>query len=270
MKKNVFFSSVVFLLLHSTTTTACTDDDVACQRAQAEKFAPLLRFDQKQGETNKCFPGNAETYYNAWIVNGNTDRICNTDYDSIKNGTVPIYYQYSQCDSGNQYIRYWFFYDYQDECTLFFGAHDSDWERITVKINSNGTLERVMYFQHSGWYTKEVTNIEIVENTHPAVYIGKNSHGSYHDAGGIGGCGYFDDFRNPGEKDQRMATWQNLIPLDKTPEWMQYNGGWSMDDIRGPLFRNEPDLCAYPVCEGSCLSVDTRGCCRSDVEDGFM
>lgn len=37
-----------------------------------------------------------------------------------------------------------------------------------------------------------------VDGTHPIVYSGKNSHGSYHDDGGSGGCCYWEDFRKPG------------------------------------------------------------------------
>jgi hypothetical protein len=371
----------------------------------ASLFAPKLRFDSKQGETNKCFPGDAGEYYEARKSGDNT-RICNTSYSSIQNSEIPIYYQYEKCqvdttvmntaadasnncvaliagqsidvgtvcieDTGDQVsitytvnngwtlseahlwigeslddmpktqngnpkighfpyhsgdigsetsysfyddispcnqmfymaahagvqrdngdgtyqtetawgsgprivekgnwatyftveqtctevLMYWFFYGWQDYCSPGSGEHHADWERIAVKI-INGQLDRVIYYQHEGLYTKLPGNIETYDVTHPVLYVGKNSHGSYHDAGGSGTCAYFEDFRNPGDPDQNMKTWLNLVRLslsEDSPEWMKYSETDYWDGLTGPLNRGD-DLCYLPACK-----VD--GCVKSDI-----
>lgn len=179
-----------------------------------------------------------------------------------------------------EYVMYWFFYGWQDYCSPGIGAHHADWERVVVKV-VNGMLDRVMYFQHSGWYTREPGNYEVV-GTHPLVYVGKNNHGSYHDDGGTGTCCYFEDFRKPGPwgTSLKMMTWLNLNELtsdENSPEWMKYRGEWggeNMDNgIWSPLSQAFcDDLCNIPGCKGNddwpgCVVGDICGCFKSDIGD---
>jgi len=386
----------------------------------ASRFAPLLRFDQEQGETNKCFPGDAGQYYEA-RKSGDDSRICNTSYSLIQNGEIPIYYQYDKCqattavtstpgnagegcvtllaghsinvgkvciddtgdktsikykmmdgwelteahlwigetledmprtrkgnpkighfpyhsgviagrtsytfyndialcnqtiymaahaavrrDSGNgsyqtesawgsgprivdkgnwatyfiveqsctEVLMYWYFYGWQDTCSPGLGSHDADWERSAVKV-IDGQLDRVMYFQHEGQYTRVPGNYEVYDVTHPVVYVGKNSHGSYHDDGGSGTCCYFEDFRNPGDADQHMKTWLKLVRLcqsEDCPEWMRYSGTDYWDGLTGPLHRSQDnELCNLQGCRGAWTPVcDTNGCMKSDTGDDIF
>lgn len=239
----------------------------------AETFAPLLRFDSKQGDKNKCFPSDAGQYYEK-RRRGEKGRVCNTDYDSIERGDVPVYYQYAACGD-DQYVSYWFFYGWQDTCSPGEGEHPADWERVVVKIRPGNTRDRVMFFQHKGQYTKTRNHYKTYENTHPVVYVGKNSHGSYHDDGGSGTCCYWEDFRNPGKPNQKMQTWKNLVRLSKepgSPEWMRYDGTKYWDGLTGPLFRKrDSDLCNLQGCRGSHLKVcHTGGCYKSDIGDKDM
>jgi hypothetical protein len=239
----------------------------------AQRFAPLLRFDQKQGSPEKCFPSSAAEYFKA-RKSGSNAQICNTNYQAVEQGQISTYYTYSQCGSNELVIMYWFFYGYQDTCTGSLGSHDADWERIAVKIR-DGELHRVMYFQHSGHYTRNPGRFETYLGDHPIVYVGKNSHGSYHDDGGTGSCLYFEDYRNPGSNDFRMATWENLVHLtDKptSPEWMRYKGSEYWDGISAPLARNT-QLCSMAGCRGKDFSLGTTlcfgqcGCEKSDIGD---
>ncbi len=253
--------------------TAPDDTTAAYIQEVAERFAPLLRFDQKQGEPNKCFPGDAGEYYEARKV-GNQSRICNTSYSSIQNAEIPIYYQYAGCKPDTEYVMYWFFYGWQDYCSPGSGEHNADWERICVKI-VNQSLDRVMFFQHEGQYTRVRGNYEVFQSTHPVVYVGKNSHGSYHDDGGTGTCCYFEDFRNPGSKNQYMSTWLNLIRLfqdSDAPEWMKYDGVTYWDGLEGPLHRDQDnDLCHLQGCRGAWTQVcHTCGCAKSNIGDSEM
>jgi hypothetical protein len=254
-----------------TEKSGCTDE--ACRAEQARRFAPVLRFDQVQGAKDKCFPSDAGEYY-AIRKSGSRERVCNTDAASVENGLVPTYYAYQDCSRDTTVIMYWFFYGYQDTCTGRLGSHDADWERVAVKIR-NGRLERVQYYQHGGHYTRQGNELEYFEGTHPIAYVGKNSHGSYHDAGGSGSCLYFEDFRNPGPRDLRLHTWQNLVELKETPdapEWMRTKSAQYFDGIPAPLARGI-NLCALPGCDGkdfqigSALCFGQCGCSKSSIGD---
>lgn len=199
----------------------------------------------------------------------------NFNYENIKNGTIPTYVQYWEKElevtsipgqnlpsppDKIEYIQYWFFYSYQPPCCITLGAHNGDWERIGVKIVNDELIE-VMFFQHGGWYVKKKENIEMI-TTHPKVYVGKNSHGSYHDTGGeIGcfGCLYFGDYRKPGDKPKSMPTWSNLVLCDSVSSWMSDTQFWeNYTTGNSPLTRNDIQLIGKNGC-------DEDGCDKSDL-----
>jgi hypothetical protein len=241
-----------------------------CVNERARRFAPVLRFDQVQGADEKCFPGDAASYYQA-RKSGSRARICNTDVSSIEQNRVPIYFDYQDCSGDTTIIMYWFFYGYQDTCTGNAGSHDADWERIAVKVK-NGRLERVLYYQHAGSYTRNEGEYGTYDGTHPVVYVGKNSHGSYHDDGGSGSCLYFEDYRNPGSRNLSMYTWTNLVELDNgwnAPEWMRDTSSAFFDGIPGPLARGV-DVCSLRGCAGNdtrigALCFGQCGCAKSSI-----
>lgn len=223
------------------------------EEALAGRFAPRLRFDQMFGtgtdKNKKCFPSHPEDYYE--LVSkapGASDReaiaLCNTDYDSIRTGLVPTYYAVEQIASDMVAIDYWVFYAMQSYCADgIAGYHPADWEHITVlatkATGGQYELSRVAFHQHGGWYTRDRGGLNIDRDTHPVVFVGKNSHGMYHSSGGSGGCGYFADYRNPGAKDYQMDTWQNLERLrsdDSAPEWMRCRSDWELPGLEGKCF----------------------------------
>ncbi len=213
--------------------------------ALAHQFAPRLRFDQEtttgSGDSSKCFPSDAGTYYTQRAQGATPQSLCNKDYSTISNNQVPIYYVANQVGTNAILIKYWFFYAYQSTCFLSFGSHAADWEAVAVLV-VNGQLKRTAYFQHNGWYAKEIGNFEVVNGTHPVGYVGKNAHGTFHDSGGSGGCLYFEDFRNPGGNDYHLDSWNNLTPLQRgsgAPDWMNCEGSGCFDGIGHPLERGD-------------------------------
>ncbi len=249
----------------------CTSRE--CQQELAESFAPILRFDQKQGEPEKCLPSDAASYFEA-RKSGDRSRICNTDLTSLYDASIPIYYQIQRCSASTTTIMYWFFYGYQDTCAPGLGDHDADWERIAVKVR-DGKIDRVLFYQHGGAYTRLPGRFQVIDERHPLVYVGKNSHGSYHDDGGSGTCLYFEDYRNPGSIDLRLETKHNLVRLERSgnaPEWMRYTGSEYWDGIAAPLSRGD-DLCALSGCRGkdtkigSALCLGQCGCSKSDIDE---
>lgn len=256
-------------LVCKTEEKVCESEE--CKVAQAKKFAPVLRFDQKADLPNKCFPSDPGPYWDA-RKNGDKSVICNESTDSLQGGQIPIYYEYQDCSGDSTVIMYWFFYGYQDTCSPGLGSHHADWERVAVRIK-NGKLERVQYYQHGGFYTKQGNNFEVHDGTHPIAYVGKNSHGSYHDDGGSGSCLYFEDYRNPSDKGYLLKTEENLIPLHRgpgAPEWMTSRETANFDGIPGPLNRGI-NLCSLPGCQGDdtyikpALCFGQCGCAKSDI-----
>ncbi|CAL4195704.1 unnamed protein product, partial [Meganyctiphanes norvegica] len=169
---------------------------------------------------------------------------------------------------------FWFFYGYMTSCGFgdSYGGHDADWEHIYVKVEKLGTIAEklgsIQFYQKNGWYTRNRGSYE-VDGTHPIVYVGKNHHGSYHDDGGWpGGCGYYEDYRNPGDANMMMNTWMKLEELgggqDK-PTFMRDETNVNFNHIPQPLNRAE----TYRVCH--LKGCESSGCSKSHYdEDTFF
>ena len=129
----------------------------------------------------------------------------------------------------------------------------------------NERVQRVIYHLHAEHYTRVRGSFE-QSGERPHVYIGKTAHGSYHaKCDGVcdfkelfvgclgsvnycqGGCGYWDDFRNPG----RRVSYLRVIDLQR---------GKTIDGIKRPA-RN---ICVEP-CEGSgSRLIHTGGCWQNN------
>lgn len=241
----------------------------------AKRFAPLLYFDSKQGTSDYCFPSDARMFTRLArnVINGggkaenmpiSNKHVCNCDYNSIRQNRIPVFYTYYS-EGSTEYVMYWFFYGWQTECIGNSGSHISDWERIAVKIE-NGNLARVMFFQHSGHYTRKRGRFELFNGIHPIAWVGKNSHGSYHDDGGTGGCCYWEDFRKPGKNAKSMQTWHNLMEAHTVSEL--HNSIWD-HFYQPPTYTSPESLPNFRGCSGQshkdCHSE--QGCYKSDVSD---
>lgn len=108
----------------------------------------------------------------------------------------------------HQLVTYWAYYGNQNGCAAVDGGHVDDWENVTVHL-VDGAAWHVTYSQHNGRYTRRYQDVER-EGQHPVAFVGKYSHGSYHDqrsrcsADGwcyLTGnyCYYWKDPRGPGE-----------------------------------------------------------------------
>jgi hypothetical protein len=203
--------------------------------ALARKFAPVLRFDQAAS----TFPMSAQT----WFANNCHNRrwpecegLTTRSMETLRNN-VPTYYQVTLC--GEQIrLTYWWFYGYQPQCDAFgSGTHPADWEHITVTLSTDGSQPAaVTYYQHGGWYTRIAGRGGFsTVGSHPVIYVGKTSHGSYHRSGGSGTCLYWEDWRNPSDASS-WDTWNHLVDLqaaspsepwivaDRTATW-----DWGLD-----------------------------------------
>lgn len=100
---------------------------------------------------------------------------------------IPVYVK-TQITSNYLYIIYILFYPYNPPITIAgfdIGAHDSDIEHITIKININDhQITSIYYSAHTNseglWATsKQITKI----GSRPVIYIAKGSHGMYNKKG---------------------------------------------------------------------------------------
>ena len=218
----------------------------------AADFAPLVQV----GVSNEYrylpifkFDGSAQDYcYPGWPSKQNDEK-CNKNFDP----SAPVFFQLDYCD-GYTIYTYWLWYGLQRACIFNAGRHGNDWEHVSVYVDKNGQVAKVVFFQHNGHYTRRRGSYSS-EGERPIVFIGKVAHGSYHDyCNGRcswseffgdacigshrycqGGCAYWDDFRSGTGRVLRDAT---IHPL---------NNGQKIDDIDRP----DRDVCCLPTCKGS-------------------
>jgi len=236
-----------------------------------KKYAPRLRFDSTAGSDAKCFPSSAEDYYQARLDRDHS-RICNLNYTSVVNHSVPTYWHAQRCGP-HLHVAYWSFYGFNDNCDCCSGSRDAWFESLVMKVRNfdNQTaaaLHEVRFGQKGGWYTRVPGHYETTTDGHPVAYVGKSSHGFYHDAGGSGTCCYYEDFRNPTSADMHMDTWNNLVEFDNATQWMNEANPVAWEGIYGPRFRSDWDLCKLNGCSGADVQLcEDSGCHKSDTSD---
>lgn len=174
-----------------------------------EMFAPELRFDYN----TRDYPMNAGVFYEE-VVRGDGANPFREykEWDAI----TTYYHVQGYCTATELVVTYWWFYGWQNECMNGEGSHDGDWERVDVTIDTaRMTVTKATYWQHGDWYSVDV-GISQTEDRRPVVFVGQDSHGSYHFGGGRGGCLQFDDWRKT-----RQSTYfdssQRLINLEDPP-----------------------------------------------------
>ncbi len=214
---------------------------------EASKYRPIYKFDSSA--SHFCYPDTA--------TSGNDGR-CITSL----NQQSPVYTQQTTCGSYTVF-SYNLWYGKQKPCiALFDKGHGNDWERVSVFVQG-GQVKKVAYHQHNGFYTRKRGTFER-EGERPIVYIGLVSHGSYHHRcdgkcsfieffkygclGTVnycqGGCGYWDDFRNPG------PTLRDVQVMDLQP-------GKTISGLK----RADGYTCTQATCKGTrSRLLTTSGC----------
>jgi hypothetical protein len=148
---------------------------------------------------------------------------------------------------GGVSIQYWFFYPYND----FIGGfnHESDWEHVTVQLDTGYNASTLTYAAH---FTPRTWPANLIDwyGTHPKVWVADGSHASYAseyecDADYPEGPNNDSCWTNP---DQRWFTWSGgkgydqglqgggLVNVGEMPagtrrpmpgqDWLRYSGVW--------------------------------------------
>ncbi len=214
---------------------------------EANKYRPIYKFD-----------GSASSYCYPDYPSQANDGRCVTSMNSRS----PVYVQQSACGSYTVYT-YYLWYGKQKGCIAVFDkGHGNDWERVSVYVQ-NGQAKKVIFHQHSGHYTRRRGEFQR-DGERVIVYIGKVAHGSYHHqcdgkcsaseffkygcVGTVnycqGGCGYWDDYRNPG------------LTLDNA-QVQPLQPGETINGIKRP----DREICSVSSCKGSgSRLLTTSGC----------
>src|SRR5699024_4779115 len=80
-------------------------------------------------------------------------------------------------------IQYWFFFPYSGPLIdgPAGGAHEGDWEHITVRLDASWQTIREVYFaahnSEGRWVMPE--ELDLYARTHPVVYTARYGHASY-------------------------------------------------------------------------------------------
>jgi len=224
---------------------------------EAYKFMPMF----KMRTDMKCQPGPA-TRQEAGHCR--VDRI-----------NPPLYYESATVQEFDQspstLHSYWVYYGKQDSCGPDgAGKHDHDWEHVDIHVQ-DGKIKHVTYSQHGGMYTMNKKNVPM-QNGRVVVYVGKYSHGSYHDekkkcSGKLGDlgckntwqyCKYWNDPRTGKSYDwfpNKLKTLpgrrlqQDTVPIDD-PVCMLETGGKNIGgiEIEPPTntCKRNPHYLTYP------------------------
>jgi Vacuolar protein sorting-associated protein 62 len=106
-------------------------------------------------------------------------------YDRIENalfreGVRPTVYSHvtRYDDTGDYAVQYWFLYFFN----FRLNEHESDWEQVTVRLDSDKNPVDVFFSAHEGGHHHAWEDIE-TDGDHPVVYPALGSHANYFEAG---------------------------------------------------------------------------------------
>jgi hypothetical protein len=112
---------------------------------------------------------------------GHSERL----YGEIENhvfstGARPtVYYHVTHYDDADEYaVQYWFLYLFNYRLN----EHESDWEQITLRLDSDKRPVDAFYSAHSGGHARPWAQVERADD-HPVVYPGLGSHANYFEPG---------------------------------------------------------------------------------------
>ena len=165
-----------------------TNND-GCFSCSGDGVAPGHRILHTHFEWGDLGATNPSSWYSHW----NTKMAqFSSDMRYVKGTTYAHLFK----DGNDTVIQYWFFYPFNASAN----RHEGDWEHINVILNSQNPsqaqINKVVYYYHHKKSVRNTSQITIVDQTHPKVYVG-----GYTDELGISGHGTHGSYPNPGVHD---------------------------------------------------------------------
>lgn len=143
----------------------------------------------------------------------------------------PIYYYRVMNQRGFTVIQYWYFYAFNDWGTAHDGMndHEGDWEMVYLFLEGDQPAY-VAYAAHFGVIPYAWAEVELVEETHPVVYVACGSHGSYPHKGTHDIAKLLKD-RAEGDSATRFGPstpvpWGSPVDLASQPWALNFAGHW--------------------------------------------
>lgn len=209
------------------------------------------RFAQKMEETleEKLAKSSFAKYF-LKIKKDRPDRELAARLGELESAKTYVHLRKPSEDGAGLDIQYWFFYPYSGPVLAgpAGGAHEGDWEHITVRLDpSLQRVEKIFFAAHDregSWVAAE--DVQFVEYTHPVVYSARYGHASYPSAG-IQSRGMLPADRTA-DGGAVWQTWENLkiiadaSGLRQDIPWLGYAGRWGRTGVlfsgpRGPAFQ---------------------------------
>jgi hypothetical protein len=107
---------------------------------------------------------------------GGLDEIL-ADYSSRQSSLPLVVYSRVSSYPNSMVVQYWFFYAF-NEGPL--NEHEGDWEMIQIILDSSGSNPvSASYSQHLSGQSSPWGEVEVVDSTHPVVYVALGSHANY-------------------------------------------------------------------------------------------
>jgi hypothetical protein len=127
---------------------------------------------------------------------------------------------------GRLWLQYWLFYYDNPFGVSFIGPHQGDWELIQI-AHDGVRAKRALYFQHESAEKRGWDDVEVVDNTHPVVYVARDSHASYFSAGAHARLGPLPMIKRDHAAGGPYPVRPSVHFLDEEADrWLRWPGRW--------------------------------------------
>jgi hypothetical protein len=129
-------------------------------------------------------------------------------------------------DSSNRlWLQYWFFYYFNPQNFGGIGVHEGDWEMIQIRLNDSLGTDYATYAQHNAAENRVWSQVTSIEGGfRPVVWVARNSHASYFEAGDNLRLPCPTDYFDGESADQVIPAVEEITTTD--PRWVGWMGKW--------------------------------------------
>jgi hypothetical protein len=177
-------------------------------------------------------------------------RLCHKARGGIEKANIkeaPLYARVRDCNERYFEITYITHYAFNGSYNVLgfqLGAHDCDFEHITVRVcKVNRCILYIWFGSHAyrDGYWREASQCKFLPGTnHPLVFVANHSHAIYSSPGVIKRIFGFANDHTAKDIESAIEWNPNTIILlqppsnPSYPEWTSYNGNWCIDGIASP------------------------------------